>query len=160
MTTLNRVLVAVNFRSPRHAAFDRALALAQASGAELYALHAVPAYESFSSDGAERLARMNDLRERAEAAGVRLQTVEQHGDAADLIELHARAREVDLVVLGSELRRGRWRGRSPVAEAVVRRIAVPTLVVPGDEPTPPTAFRSAIPGSADAPREADLQRAA
>ena len=64
---------------------------------------------------------MADMRRRAENAGVRVQTVEQHGDAAEIIELHANARAVDLIVIGTEARRRRWgRHRSSVAERVIR----------------------------------------
>ena len=73
---------------------------------ELYPLHAVPVNQLFSFRGADRLERMADLRKRAEDAGVRVQTVEQHGDAAEIIELHANARETDLIVMGGEARRG------------------------------------------------------
>ena len=76
-------------------------------------LHAVPVDQSFSSRGAGRLERTTDLRKRAEEAGVRVQTVEQHGDAADIIELHADARAADLIVMGGEAQRG-WGRRSRV----------------------------------------------
>ena len=39
---LKRILVAINSPNGRDAAFERALALARSSGAELYLLHAVP----------------------------------------------------------------------------------------------------------------------
>jgi nucleotide-binding universal stress UspA family protein len=86
---------------------------------------------------------MTDMRKRAQDAGVRVQTVEQHGDPAEIIELHASARAVDLVVMGAEARRGRGR-RSLVAEGVVRRTNVPTLVVASDAPESPTAFRNVL----------------
>ena len=104
--TFKRILVAVNSLNGRDAAFERALALATSSGAELYLLHAVPVNQPFSFRAAERLERMADMRKRAEDAGVRVQTVEQHGDPAEIIELHANAREVDLIVMGGEARRG------------------------------------------------------
>jgi nucleotide-binding universal stress UspA family protein len=139
-----RILVAINSLNGRDAAFERALALARAGGAELYLLHAVPVNERFSFRAAERLERMADMRRRAEDAGVRVQTVEQHGDAGEIIELHANARDVDLIVMGGEPRRG-WRGRrSVVAERVIRRTAVPTLVVPSDGAGTPAAFRNVL----------------
>ena len=67
---LKRILVAINSPNERDAAFDRALALAQSSGAELYLLHAVPVNDPFSFRAAERLERMADMRRRAENAGV------------------------------------------------------------------------------------------
>jgi len=140
---LKHILVAVNSPNGRDAAFERALALAQSSGADLYVLHAVPANHSFSSYAVERLERMAEMRRRAEEAGVRVQTVEQHGDPAQIIRLHADTRAVDLIVMGSEARRG-WGRRSLVAEGVIRRTNVPTLLVASDVPDTPTAFRNVL----------------
>ena len=108
---LTRILVAVNSPSGRDAAFERALLLGRPTGAELYLLHAVPAKQRFSAKAAQRLERMAEMRQRAEDVGVRVQTVEQHGDPAEIIELHANAREVDLIVMGAEPRRGWGRRR-------------------------------------------------
>ena len=135
---LERILVAVDSLNGRDAAFERALALARRSGAELYLLHAVPVNQRFSFGAVQRLERMADMRKRAEDAGVRVQTVEQHGDPAEIIELHADSRAVDLIVMGGEVRRGlRRRYRSLVAETVLRRTSVPTLVVGGNAPAAP-----------------------
>ena len=142
---LNRILVAINSPNGRDAAFERALALAKASGAELYLLHAVPVNQRFSFRAVERLERMADMRTRAEHAGVRVHSVEQHGDPAEIIELHADARAVDLIVMGGEVRRGwRRRHRSLVAERVIRRTRIPTLVVPSAAPDSPAAFRNVL----------------
>jgi nucleotide-binding universal stress UspA family protein len=134
MTKHKRILVAVSLTEGRDAAFERGLALARASGAELYLLHAVPANKPFSFRAAERLRRMADLRARAEAAGVIAQTVEQHGDPAGIIVLHADNRPVDLIVMGSERRTGWARifSRS-VAQRVLRKTTRPTLVVRADD---------------------------
>jgi nucleotide-binding universal stress UspA family protein len=140
-----RILVALNSPNGRDAAFERALALARSSGAELYLLHAVPANQPFSFRAPERLKRQADMRKRAEDAGVRMQAVEQHGDPAELIELHANARAVDLIVMGAEPRRGwRRRHRSLVAERVIRRTRVPTLVVAGDVSDSTAPFRNVV----------------
>lgn len=141
---LMRILVALNSPNGRDAAFERALTLARSSGAELYLLHAVPVNQPFSFRAAERLQRMEDMRKRAEDAGVRVQTVEQHGDPAGIIELHANARGVDLIVMGGEAGRGWGRHRSLVAERVIRRTNVPTLIVASDAPDSPTAFRNVL----------------
>ena len=109
-----RILVALNSPNGRDAAFERALALAKSSGAELYLLYAVPVNELFSFRAAERLERMADMRTRAEDAGVRVKTVEQHGDAAEIIELHANAREV------GPHRHG-WRGTAWLGPPLVGR---------------------------------------
>ena len=144
MMDLKRILVAINSPNGRDAAFERALLLARSSGAELYLLHAVPANQPFSFRAAERLERMVDMRKRAEDAGVRVQTVEQHGDPAEIIELHANTRGVDLIVIGGEVRRGWGRRRSLVAEKVIRRTEVPTLVVATDTSDSSTAFKNVL----------------
>ena len=157
---LTRILVAVNAPNGRDAAFERALMLARSSGAELYLLHAVPATQRFSSGAAERLERMTAMRQRAEAVGVRAQTVEQHGDPAEIIELHANARAVDLIVMGAEPGRGWGRRRSMVAERVIRRTTVPTLVIASDASDSPTAFKNLLVAVDLSPASADLLRAA
>jgi len=124
-----RILVAVDFRNQRDAVFAHALELARLSGGALYVLHAVPADRPFSFRAAERLQRMADLRRRAEAVAVAVQTVEQHGDPAEIIALHANARSVNLIVMGGSPRRG-WLRRPSVAERVIRRTRVLTLVMP------------------------------
>jgi nucleotide-binding universal stress UspA family protein len=129
----NRILVALSLAEGRDVAFERALALAKRSSAELYLVHAVPADRPFSFRATERLERSADLRKRAKAAGVNAQTVEQHGDPAEIIVLHANTQPVDLVVLGNERQTGWARfGRRSVAERVLRRTKRPTLVVPSN----------------------------
>ena len=142
--TFKRILVALNSPNGRDAAFERGLALARSAGAELYLLHAVPVNQAFSFGGADRLERVAGMRKRAEDAGVRARAVEQHGDAADIIELHANARQVDLIVMGGQARRGWGRRGSLVAEQVLRRTEVPALVVPSDVPDTSTVFGNVL----------------
>ena len=133
MATLGRILCAVDLEKASEPAFDRALNLAIISKASLYLLHATPADVAFSWRASERLAYLAGFRERAEAAGVRVRVEEQHGDPARVIVLHANARKVDLVVLGSNGRRGWRRLRDgSVSERVLRRAAWPVLIVPWD----------------------------
>jgi nucleotide-binding universal stress UspA family protein len=157
---IERILVAVNSPNGREAAFERALALAKAADAELYVLYAVPLNQRFSLSGADRLERMSDIRTRAQNAGVRVQTVEQHGDAAEIIELHANAREADLIVMGGEARRGWRRYRSLVAEKVIRRTKVPTLVVPSDVPETSADFGNVLVAVDLSPASANVLRSA
>ena len=140
-----RILVALSLMDGPDPAFDRALALAKGLGAELYLLHAVPANQPFSFRAAERLQRSAELRKRAESAGVSVQTVEQHGDPAEIIVLHADARPVDLIVMGTERRTGwaRFRQRS-VAERVLRRTKRPTLVVRSDDTGDGSVFENVL----------------
>lgn len=129
-----RILVAASLTNGRHAAFERGLALARASGAEMYLLHAVPAHEAFSADATHRLERTAELRRRAEQVGVAVQSVEQHGDPAKIIELHANQRAADLIVMGADRTLGSsWLRRPSIAERVLRRTTTPTLVVPIDD---------------------------
>jgi len=133
VTTLARILCAIDLEKASEPAFDRALGLAMIGDAKLFLLHATPANERFSWRARERLEYLTQLRKRAEAAGVKVRVEEQHGDPAGLIVVHANARNVDLVVLGSNRRRG-WRRlrEGSVSERVLRRAAWPVLIVPWD----------------------------
>ena len=155
-----RIQVAVNSPNGRDAAFERGLALARSSSAELYVLHAVRASQRYSFRAADRLEQMMDLRVRAESAGVRVQTVEQQGNPAEIIELHANARDADLIVMGAESRPGWRRHRSLVAEKVIRRTNIPTLVVASDGPDEPTAFRNVLVAVDLSPASKDVLRGA
>ena len=133
MATLGRILCAIDLEKASERAFDRALNLAIISKARLHLLHATPANVPFSRRASERLRYLTELRERAEAAGVKVRVDEQHGDPARVIVLHANARRMDLVVLGSNRRRG-WRRlrEGSVADRVLRLAAWPVLIVPWD----------------------------
>jgi nucleotide-binding universal stress UspA family protein len=134
--TIKKVLCAIDLTKASSNAFDRALSIARASKARLYVLHAVPANYRFSWRQGERLELLTSLRERAEREGVPVRTVEQHGDPASTIVLHANARKADLVVLGSNRRRGWQRFREgSVGERVLRRAEWPVLIVPADMPS-------------------------
>jgi nucleotide-binding universal stress UspA family protein len=133
LRTLGRILCAIDLEKASERAFDRALSLAVIADAQLFLLHATPANVRFSSRAQERLKYLTELRERAEAAGVKVRIEEQHGDPAGLIVLHANSRKVDIVVLGSNRRRG-WRRfrEGSVSERVLRRAVWPVLIVPWD----------------------------
>ncbi len=136
MTTIKRILCAVDLSKASSNAFERALSIARVSKARLYVLHAVPAHYPFSRRAGERLELLTSLRKRAEREGVPVRTVEQHGDAARVIVLHANSRKADLVVLGSNRRRGWQRFREgSVGERVLRQAAWAVLIVPSDAPS-------------------------
>lgn len=131
MTELSRILCAVDFSAPARAAFRRALVLSRAHGAQLTVVHAVPKTRPFGLRARERIAALEELKRAAAAQGVRVRVRIQHGDPAGVIVLHARARPVDLVVLGTHQRHGLLRLREgSVAERVARRVESPTLIVP------------------------------
>jgi len=148
-----RILCAVDLERASDRAFERAVILAQISNAKLYLVHATPANVRFSSHSRERFEYLTDLKARAEAAGVRTRVDEQHGDPAGIIVLHANARKMDLVILGSNRRRG-WRRlrEGSVSERVLRRAAWPVLIVPWD------ARRRALPGKNRAAPKTPTQR--
>jgi nucleotide-binding universal stress UspA family protein len=133
MRNFARILCAIDLEKASEPAFDRALRLAMIGNAKLFLLHAIPANVRFSSRALERLEYLTFLRKRAEAAGVKVRVEEQHGDPAAVIVLHANSRKVDIVVLGSNRRRG-WRRlrEGSVSERVLRRAAWPVLIVPWD----------------------------
>jgi nucleotide-binding universal stress UspA family protein len=133
VTTIRKILCAIDLTRASRKAFDRALSIARVSKGRLYILHAIPANERFSSQASERLELLTTLRERAEREGVPVRVVEQHGDPARVIVLHANSRKADLVVLGSNRRRGWQRFREgSVGERVLRQAAWAVLVVPWD----------------------------
>ena len=135
MTTITKILCAIDLTKASRNAFDRALSIARVSKARLYVLHAVPANLPFSRHQSERLELLTSLRQRAEREGVPVRMVEQHGDPAGVIVLHANARKADLVVLGSNRRRGWQRFKEgSVGEQVLRRAAWAVLIVPWDAP--------------------------
>jgi nucleotide-binding universal stress UspA family protein len=136
VTTIKKILCAIDLTKASGNAFDRALSIARASKARLYILHAVPANYPFSWHQTQRLELLTSMRKRAEREGVPVRIVEQHGDPARTIVLHANARKADLVVLGSNRRRGWQRFREgSVGERVLRRAAWPLLIVPRDVPS-------------------------
>ena len=136
MATIRKILCAVDLTKASRNAFDRALSVARASKARLYILHAVPPAKRYSWRARERLDLLTKLRQRAEREGVVVRVVEQHGDPADTIVLHANSRKADLVVLGSNRRRGWQRFREgSVGERVLRQAAWAVLIVPWDVPS-------------------------
>jgi nucleotide-binding universal stress UspA family protein len=134
MRTFKRILCAVDLEKTSENAFDRALSLAVIAEARLFVLHATPGTLPFSTRARERLKYLSQLRERAQAAGVRVRVEEQHGDPASLIVLHAHSRKVDIVVLGSKRRQGRRFREGSVSEYVLRRAAWAVLIVPPGTP--------------------------
>jgi nucleotide-binding universal stress UspA family protein len=129
-------LCAIDLTKASRNAFDRALGIALVTKAKLYVLHVVPANVPFARHQTERFELLASLRQRAEREGVPVRTVEQHGDPARAIVLQANTKKVDLVVLGSNRRRGWQRFKEgSVGERVLRRAAWAVLVVPWDIPS-------------------------
>jgi nucleotide-binding universal stress UspA family protein len=132
---LLRVLVAVAIDDRDRHVFAHALTLARRHDAELLLLHAPSPEVSLNRGATERVDFLRQLRSLADAAGVEIRIAVQTGPVHEIILLHARARKVDLIVLGTTLN-DRRRGLSGwIAERVLRDAPCPTLVVPqGSEP--------------------------
>lgn len=126
-----RILVGVDFTQANRAAFNWAVRLARLSAAELVLVHAVPRSDSFSMNALQRLRDFAELRDIANAHGVHATVTVQHGRAAGVIALHAKSRNAQLIVLGTNARKG-WRRfqKRSIAEQVLRRASVPVFVVP------------------------------
>ena len=133
---ISSVLCAVDIAEPGRAAFEQALALARSHDATLLIVHAVSPGRSFNSGAGERTTFLRDLNARAQEAGVDVRVSVQSGEAAEIILLHARARQSELIVVSSH--HGKFDGRAfgSVAEDVLRGAECPTLIVParGDSP--------------------------
>ena len=130
MKRLSQVLVAVAIDERDRQVFAHALALARRHDAKLLLLHATSPEVSLNRGATERVDFLRRLRALADAAGVAIRVAVQTGPIHEIILLHARARNVDLIVMGTgtnERRRGfsRW-----IAERVLRDAPCPTLVVP------------------------------
>jgi nucleotide-binding universal stress UspA family protein len=131
MHQVSRILCAVDLSEPAKAAFEQALALSRARNAELTVVHAVPKDRPFRWRALERIDLTTRLRQSATAVGVRLEVSVQHGDPADVILVHARARRPHLLVIGTHRRAGLARLRAgSIAETVALRAPCPVLVVP------------------------------
>ncbi len=140
---IRHILSAIDLAPHSDAAFHEALRLARRHKARLTLLHAVPTRERFNDRSNVRRGRLSALSAAARECGVRLRVSVQQGDTAGVILLHARARAVDLIVLGGGGRPMPRFGRDSTAETVARQAPCPTLIVPSDA-EPPDARSGAV----------------
>jgi nucleotide-binding universal stress UspA family protein len=140
---LSRVLCAVDIDERSKQVFEQALALARSHDAKLLILHAVSPVIAYNSGATERVDLLRRLRLRAEAAGVDVRVEVQQGPADEIILLHAKARNVDLIVIGTSRTEARRGVSGWIAERVLRDAPCPTLVVL-DSPTASTSFPEAV----------------
>ena len=138
----DRILVPTDGSAGTRRAIDHAIRLAQAHDATIHGLYVVntASYASFSMETAwegigdmlrdEGEAAVEAIRERAEAAGVPVETAVLEGSPSREIVRYAEAQSCDLVVMGTHGRGGIDRLLlGSVAERVVRASAVPVLTV-------------------------------
>ena len=138
-TMYDRILVPTDGSEGARAAFDHALALAELVGGELHVLNAVDPTlvpVEVSADGVFDALQeagegyVRELSERAEAAGVTVETAVVTGATADAITGYAEANDVDLLVMGTHGRTGlRLWLLGSVTERVIRTAPVPVLTV-------------------------------
>jgi len=148
---LSRVLCAVDIEERSNHVLDHALAVARRHGAKLLILHAISPLMAYSNGATERVDLLRRLRLRAESVGVDVRVEVQQGPADEIILLHARARSVDLIVIGTSRRENR-RGLSRwIAERVLRDAPCPTLIVREGATNPTTSVVCAVDFSSASP---------
>ena len=130
MTRITRIVCAVDVEDSARTAFEQALAIARARDARLLLVCAVPPGRPFSHGATERVAYLTRIRREAEAAGVAVYAAVQIGETAEIILLHARSRQADLIVIGAGHGRAHGHSWGLVAEDVLRSAPCPTLIVP------------------------------
>jgi nucleotide-binding universal stress UspA family protein len=147
MKVFRRILHATDFSRASGPAFSRAVGLARASGAELLIAHVLPSVGPLGAEGyvAPRMyvemeaavrrgaeKRLNSLLERARKARVRPRGLLLEGVAHEKIASTAKARKVDLVVVGTQGRTGLARMLlGSVAARVIATSPCPVLAVRG-----------------------------
>lgn len=141
MRVPSRILCAVDIDDSARSAFEQAVAIARTRDAKLLLLCAVPPEETFKQRAAERVSHLMRLRREAERAGVEVHTSVQSGPIAEIVLLHAAARQPDLIVIGVEHGRAHGWASGAVAEDVLRSSSCPTLIVPIGAPAQPSFAR-------------------
>ena len=135
----DRILVPTDGSDGARAAFEHALALAEQFDAELHVVNAVDPTAVPPEVGAEGVLdalresgydAVDELRDRADDAGVAVETAVLQGPPHGSILTYVEDHGVDLVVMGTHGRTGlgRWLLGS-VTERVVRTAPVPVLTV-------------------------------
>lgn len=146
MGHFRKILVPLDFSSHSDAALALAIELAREHGAELHLVHAyeLPAAVTMAYgvaipqavwDGVQEaaVARLEDGRKRAEAAGVSVSTHLATAPAADAIANAAETFGADLIVMGTRGLTGlKHVLLGSVAERTIRNAKCPVLTVKGD----------------------------
>jgi nucleotide-binding universal stress UspA family protein len=142
MTSVRRVLCAVDIDDAAAGVFADALSLCRRHHASLVVLHVVPFEQPFESGAMERNARLRYFHALAQAALVDIRVRVEHGDPASIIAAEAAERRVDLIVLGTS-GRGTDR-RASVVQGVLRLADRPTLLVPFRDPSRAFGFTRVV----------------
>lgn len=135
-----RILVAVDGSESSNRALEQALELAALTGAELHALAVegpLPAYAATVGEVDEVKREKDaffaglgdDVRERAEAGGVRVEVEVRAGHAAELIVKAATRHGADLIVLGRQGHFVRDHLLGSTADRVTHHADCPVMIV-------------------------------
>jgi len=141
----DRILLSTDGTVASERAEAHALELAAAHGADLHVLYVVDEGVVTAYSGDEYVDRaegpehgleergtetLSELRTRASAAGVDVETAMQHGDPAETIVAYADDHDVDLLVLGTRRRPEEYRTLlGSVTDRVLRLTTRPATVV-------------------------------
>lgn len=143
MIAYNQVLVPTDGSEASQRATEHAVSIADRQGATLHVLHVVDAGPDSTPDGRGGL-NADDLRkggesaieavtERAERAGVAVETFVDAGVAYQSIVEYVDTNDIDLVVMGTRGRSGIHRFLlGSVAEKVLRTVDAPVMTVRPD----------------------------
>lgn len=143
MITYDQVLVPTDGSEASQRATEHAVSIADRQGATLHVLHVVDAGPDSTPDGGGGL-NADDLREggesaieavteRAECAGVAVETFVDAGVAYQSIVEYVDTNDIDLVVMGTRGRSGIHRFLlGSVAEKVLRTVDAPVMTVKPD----------------------------
>ena len=104
MKRLSRVMCEVAIDDRDRHVFAHALALARRNDAQLLVIHAASPDIAFNRGATERIDVLRKLRSIAEGASGDVQVTVQRGPVAEIIVLHARARQASSGTLSSEYR--------------------------------------------------------
>ncbi len=139
----DRILTPTDGSDPSNRGVDRAVELAAHFDSTLHALYVVDqanragdwdiVVERQEADGESAI---DDVAERAEAAGVEVEKHLRRGAPAEEVLGFVAEADVDLVVMGTHGRSGidRIRHAGSTTERVIRGASVPVLAVPPGEP--------------------------
>jgi nucleotide-binding universal stress UspA family protein len=145
MKRIRHVLYASDFSAASRRAFRTAISIAKSAGAKLTIVHVlgpvVPTVpeqyiDAIALDQLDKQLRqwaareMNGLAGQARKAGIRVTALHRRGDPADQIVRAARATRADLIVMGTQGRRGVARFfLGSVAERVIATAPCPVVTV-------------------------------
>ena len=134
---IKRILVPLDLNRLSEGKMPASEAQAKAFGAEIILLHVIPsappADEGVTLAESQARTYLNAIAARLRADGIQARTLVRYGPVVDAILEEISAQQIDLVVIGSNVRRGLSRLLlGSVAEEIVARAPCPVLLVRPD----------------------------